>query len=1274
MHISLFNPKDFFNPFYYNKEIKVDELLGFVKALKKYKQDLGEAQAIDAGERHIVAQTLKPFLESLNFETKIEQNQEGAAKNSAIDLAIFGCKNESVKNEMQIEVIFEAKDSAQNKGNFPSLINNHTANASCKALYETILYYFRERELGNNSLKFIILCDFYHFYFIRSSEFESLFYQNKIIRHFYTNFTDKDSLFKGNTKEFYQELSKILDSDKYKNSFKKQSLFEREENGDYSYAPHLKALHLDLSPLLQGEILNAHIDENFINDNFTTLKPLFKAFHSDFLLGNFNPNDANSLSDKFYKELLYILGLCERDEKGKTIKEKSQGARFIKESQESLEHKGTLFYATQKVLQNKFPDEPHKSDFESTLSLMILWLNRMLFLKLIEANLVRFNGGNKTLKFLNFHKIPTFSTLNTLFFEVLAKKDRDNGGFSYLPYLNSSLFNRNEKEKALCEISALDDTLTLAYFEKTSLRDKNCKPLKGENKLLAYLFKFLDAFDFGAQESESELSAQKDLINSSVLGLVFEKLNGYKEGSFYTPSFITSYMCEESLHRVVVEKFNAKFKEWNVRNIEELAEEIHGQIRKDRTNKEVFKSQCKDILQSVRICDPAVGSGHFLVSALNTMISIYDTLGLFENYFFIELENDELRVRDRLDNLIEYQRPNNENEAHKVQMELFELKKSIIENNLFGVDINPNSCEITKLRLWIELLKHSYYLNYTTSHDSKIHRLETLPNIDINIKCGNSLISRFSLQDTLKTIPNIARQINDYKDLVKDYKEPQNAKFHISKDEIYSKIESIKRTFSLTLKDPKTKKELDKAIKNHIVQYGNFLLDNESLLDALSLGHSNLFNDEVVQQLTKKQEAEASVSFGKITLLRNKLNLALSGKEYKDAFEWRFEFPEVLDSNGDFLGFDLVIGNPPYIDYRDINKNTLNKTKHYTINKDSNRPNIFCYFIERGIDVLTQNGILAFINPIAMLQANFAYGTRKLLLEKGCIDYIVDCSYIKVFDSASTYTMMWGFSKNKPQNCANVMVWQDNEFKYSHSIKSYLDNEHFIINISKNKINFKKNDYTALEELGTLKCGTSQSGYGKKKITLEDFSKLNRVKQKDYKPIIQTADIKRYFIDWQEEYIPIEIYSQSIQSDFNKPKIVIARMTKKIQASFDVNKFYMGKATLIVDLKLNPCYILGILNSKLASFWYLYHFETTHLASGYLRYDIPYLKQLPIPKITKANQNIVDRIITLVDEILNLKAKDSATNTNDLEAQIDTLVYKLYSLTNDEIQKIETHN
>lgn len=1267
MHISLFNPKDFFNPFYYNKEIKVDELLGFVKALKKYKQDLGEAQAIDAGEKHIVAQTLKPFLESLNFETKIEQNQEGAAKNSAIDLAIFGCKNESVKNEMQIEVIFEAKDSAQNKGNFPSLINNHTANASCKALYETILYYFRERELGNNSLKFIILCDFYHFYFIRSSEFESLFYQNKIIRHFYTNFTDKDSLFKGITKEFYQELPKILDSDKYKNSFKKQSLFEREENGDYSYAPHLKALHLDLSPLLQGEILNAHIDENFINDNFTTLKPLFKAFHSDFLLGNFNPNDANSLSDKFYKELLYILGLCERDEKGKTIKEKSQGARFIKESQESLEHKGTLFYATQKVLQNKFPDEPHKSDFESTLSLMILWLNRMLFLKLIEANLVRFNGGNKTLKFLNFHKIPTFSTLNTLFFEVLAKKDRDNGGFSYLPYLNSSLFNRNEKEKALCEISALDDTLTLAYFEKTSLRDKNCKPLKGENKLLAYLFKFLDAFDFGAQESESELSAQKDLINSSVLGLVFEKLNGYKEGSFYTPSFITSYMCEESLHRVVVEKFNAKFKEWNVRNIEELAEEIHGQIRKDRTNKEVFKSQCKDILQSVRICDPAVGSGHFLVSALNTMISIYDTLGLFENYFFIELENDELRVRDRLDNLIEYQRPNNENDqAHKVQMELFELKKSIIENNLFGVDINPNSCEITKLRLWIELLKHSYYLNYTTSHDSKIHRLETLPNIDINIKCGNSLISRFSLQDTLKTIPNIARQINDYKDLVKDYKEPQNAKFHISKDEIYSKIESIKRTFSLTLKDPKTKKELDKAIKNHIVQYGNFLLDNESLLDALSLGHSNLFNDEVVQQLTKKQEAEASVSFGKITLLRNKLNLALSGKEYKDAFEWRFEFPEVLDSNGDFLGFDLVIGNPPYISTLDLAKlGTQNKMmykKQYPQIKGSY--DIYILFILLGLDIRSNNGIFAWIIPNKFLIAQYAQETLNMLCKKNFLYCSIDVSSVNTFERASVYPIIILGHNNVDFKKYFISVQEDLGLKKLKEIQ---------------KIDLHK--YQTLKE-SSLKIQSGLAGFQAHSII--DFISEDKTKGI---PLAVSGSIDRYAVNTDKVVYMKKVYKNPyiFENDYISKekwkfwcnrKIIIAGMTKRLEAYYAKNPLAIGVGVYaIYDFaNFNPLLILGILNSNFMNYCFTTMFADKHLAGGYLAINKNNLESLPIPKITKANQNIVDRIITLVDEILNLKAKDSATNTNDLEAQIDTLVYKLYSLTNDEIQKIETHN
>mgnify|MGYP000496683720 FL=1 len=143
-----------------------------------------------------------------------------------------------------------------------------------------------------------------------------------------------------------------------------------------------------------------------------------------------------------------------------------------------------------------------------------------------------------------------------------------------------------------------------------------------------------------------------------------------------------------------------------------------------------------------------------------------------------------------------------------------------------------------------------------------------------------------------------------------------------------------------------------------------YLIDDKNLLSGLTYT-KNLLE---IEELNENEKEEAFESYGRIQILRKKLDSVLSGKEYKNAFEWRLEFPEVLNENGDFIGFDLVIGNPPYIDYREIDENTINKTKNYAVNENSNRPNIFCYFIEKGIEVANNNGILTFINPIAMLQ------------------------------------------------------------------------------------------------------------------------------------------------------------------------------------------------------------------------------------------------------------------------------------------------------------------
>src|SRR6185312_14975886 len=257
----------------------------------------------------------------------------------------------------------------------------------------------------------------------------------------------------------------------------------------------------------------------------------------------------------------------------------------------------------------------------------------------------------------------------------------------------------------------------------------------------------------GAEEIQED---NKTLINASVLGLIFEKINGYKDGSFFTPGFITMYMCRETIRRAVVQKFN-EAKEWDLKEYSELYNKIQD------------KREANVIVNSLKICDPAVGSGHFLVSALNELIAIKSDLQILADGegrtlrdYTVEVVNDELIVTDDSGDIFEY-RPNNK-ESQRVQETLFHEKQTLIENCLFGVDINPNSVKICRLRLWIELLKNAYY-----KADTK--ELETLPNIDINIKTGNSLISRFALDaDLSQALRNTKWNINDYKIAVGAYK------------------------------------------------------------------------------------------------------------------------------------------------------------------------------------------------------------------------------------------------------------------------------------------------------------------------------------------------------------------------------------------------------------------------------------------------------------------------------------------------------------------------
>ncbi|GAA9981630.1 hypothetical protein VN0969_00790 [Helicobacter pylori] len=782
--------------------------------------------------------------------------------------------------------------------------------------------------------------------------------------------------------------------------------------------------------------------------------------------------------------------------------------------------------------------------------------------------------------------------------------------------------------------------------------------------MLEYLFTFLHVYDFTTTPKDikdNKNTSESRLINPSVLGLVFEKLNGYKEGSFYTPSFITSYMCSESITPIVLDKFNAIY-QWDCKDLEALREKI------DRNFSNEKAKEYLNTLLTLRICDPAVGSGHFLVSALNEMVRIAYELGLIASLYrhSLRLENDEIIIiHTPTGEIFNYKKLHSENDPHhQIKKELFELKKSIIENCLFGVDINPNSCEITKLRLWIELLKYSYYI---FEEGKNTNALETLPNIDINIKCGNSLISRFSLHDNLKKIPNIKKKIQEYKDLVAQYKDP-NPLFPLNKTDLTNKIQDLKTTFSLELKDPKTKAELEKAIEKHIKKYNFFALDDKSLLDGLNYFIPNLFG---ALKLSPKEEEEAFASYGRIRALRKKLDDALSGGEYHNAFEWRFELPEVLDDEGDFLGFDCIIGNPPYIDYRKIDEKTkIFLSKFSSVYKKSKEGSIFVYFIERVSQLIIKHGEISFINPIAYLCKPTDHGIRDYIDKNLKITMLIDLSNIKIFESASTYTCINIF---KRENKKNEILFQrsDDLTELSSNKDDFLkipsvNIEHISIFLDPISRHIAERCKTQLGDFCKIFCGLSKTGFR------SDVINTNSEKSVYF---LESSDIYRYYVnDFGKKFLKRidDYFSWEKRRIFESQDIIfMTRMTNEIRCVVVPLGVYGGKVNILHDFRIDRFLILGVLNSKLMTYFYKKKFFPTHMQGGAFGFDTLSVETLPIPQITKSNKPTAHKITDCAKAILEAKEKDPKANTKELEKEIDALVYQLYNLTDEEIKIIE---
>ena len=889
------------------------------------------------------------------------------------DLVIHNGKNRA----SSVGVIIETKKPS----NKWEMITPTEINA--KAFHELLLYYLRERITNNNlEMRYLIITNIHEWYIFDANVMERNFAQNRELVRQFKDFENK--ILSGTKTEFFY--------DKIAYPF----INSLQHDIEYTY--------FDIRDYEKPLRNNNPKDDN-------KLIALFKLLSPEHLLKLPFANDSNTLDKRFYGELLHIMGLSETKEGGKKVIEREvEGKRNVGSLLENaINELDSLDKIGRLDRPSLFGSNMQERLFNVGLELSITWMNRILFMKLLEAQLIKYHKGDRSYEFLNIAKIESYDDLNSLFFKVLARKLQDRGEttkekFHKVPYLNSSLFEPTELEHTTLLVSNLGDNRQMPIYSATVLKDKGGKRRTGTMNPLQYLFEFLDAYDFTSEGSEEIQEDNKTLINASVLGLIFEKINGYKDGSFFTPGFITMYMCRETIRKAVLQKFS-EVKGWQCENMAQLYNKIND------------TDEANDIVNSLKICDPAVGSGHFLVSALNEIIAIKNDLrilkdreGLRLKEYHVGVENDELIVTDEEGVIFEYNPTSRE--SQRIQEALFHEKQTIIENCLFGVDINPNSVKICRLRLWIELLKNAYYIKADSvkpsspvcfaesdevRNDFKLphaDELQTLPNIDINIKCGNSLVSRFAIDAHLgQALKKSKWTIDSYRLAVSTYRNARNKE---EKREMERLMVSIKNDFRSEIADNDPKLQRLHRIKGQLYE-----LTNQTSLFEQSKKEKREWNAKMVKLTDEIKKLE-----GQIEEIKN-------NKIFENAFEWRFEFPEVLNEEGDFVGFDVVIGNPPYMRVQEIQASQPTQKLYYeTLYQNAiGSYDLANIFFELSVNISSEHCNNAYIFPHKFLNANSAEVFRNYLMEGQYIDEIAHFGANMVFDDADTYTCVAQYSK-----------------------------------------------------------------------------------------------------------------------------------------------------------------------------------------------------------------------------------------------------------------------
>lgn len=809
--------------------------------------------------------------------------------------------------------------------------------------------------------------------------------------------------------------------------------------------------------------------------------------------------------------------------------------------------------------------------------------------------------------------------LEEIFFEAFNTKEQErkikNETLKQykFPFLNCGLFDRDIDDRFQCTLPSV--VFSNAKYNVTERKAPDFKNWTKKrkpyfNNEACGLFDFFDRFNFTIDENDptdAEVS-----VDPEMLGKIFENLleDNKDKGAFYTPKEIVNYMVNESLIAYLGD-------EPDIRNFV-LTQDASAFVDSKKT-------QLDTKLAEVKICDPAIGSGAFPMGLLNLLCKCRQSLQPAER-------------------------------QHDKKM-IAALKRDIIQQNIYGVDIEKGAVDIARLRFWLSLI---------VDEDTP----EVLPNLEFKIMQGNSLLESYEGIDLSGLAgekgARTRAQSKDQLSLVFDEKQAME---QIQKDlNKFYKTDSHAEKESLTL-----------SINNNVREYIKYIAPQKSKeIDAMPVPNDKFFL-------------------------------------------WHTYFRDVFSRKGK-EGFDIVIGNPPYIQLQTMGaiSDTYKNEAFETFNKTGD---IYCLFVEQGMDLLCKDGVLTYIMPNKWMQAGYGKELRLYLSKKRILNF-VDFGDYQIFANATTYVCIPLLQNTKPLAKFKASYMKDADMskipersdvfdtadfgaeswvlsssaekklrdrveKSFPRLKNFVGGEAYrgvltgltkaflIDEATKNSIISKDNSAKKIihsvirgrdvqpyqnAEIGAYLIGSFPArnlnidDYPSVKSWLLSFGK-ERLEQTGKKYIINGEAIKarkKTGNKWFETQDQIGYFSQ-----FAKPKIMYQAFQVKPCFIYDESGLYCNNSMWILPTENKA--LLGLLNSKMG--WWLISKYCTQIQNGY-QLIWKYFGEVPIALAENENTK---KIAKIVDSILAEKKKDPSANTSKLEEEIDNLVYDLYGLTPEEI-------